>query len=188
MEEKFKSILKENEKVVFVTNATFGSVYSSAIGWGILALIFFGMFLGFLPLEISEGNLNNLLALWIILPLVLTAVTVLLIILIGKKFLKNYYVCLTNERVIIRKGLFTVNFDKYSISKVSGNIEVNTKQLLFDRKNETSCRVFATIELLPVGHGKIYISTESLNNGLKFSELLEKTVKENAKKQKNVKE
>ena len=188
MEEKFKSILKENEKVIFVTNATYGSVYSAAIGWGILALIFFGMFLGVSPVFISEGKSNNLLALRIILPLVMTAVTVLLFVLLKRKYLKNYFICLTNERVIVRTGLFTINFEKYIISKVSGNIEISTIQLFFDRKNETSCRVGAHIELLPVGHGTIGIRTESLNNGLKFSELLEKIVKENAKKQKMIKE
>lgn len=98
-----------------------------------------------------------------------------------KKGQKNYYVCLTNKRLIIRYGIFTNNFNYYSIENVSGNITTVCKQSIFDKDNENNCAVYCKIELLPVGHEQLMIFTSNLVDGYNFSKLLEKVVKENSK-------
>ena len=181
MEEKFKSILKENEKVIFVTNATKANIYPLSIFIFVISFILFGAL--FIPISILF-NLCWLNAIYVLLVLFNVAVT----ITFRMKFVRNYFICLTDKRVIIRKGIFTTDYEKFSIENVSGNIEVKTNQSVFDRANEGACDIHADIELLPVGHGKLNIWTSNINNGLKFSELLEEVVKNNAKKQNIIKE
>ena len=111
-------------------------------------------------------------------------VVVLLICLFAYKLAKNYYICLTNKRIITRHGLFTTNYSYYAIDNVSGNITTKCIQSIFE-KNEKSCSLSINIELLPVGHGKLDILTPSIMNGFEFSKNIDKIIKINSKQKSN---
>jgi hypothetical protein len=94
---------------------------------------------------------------------------------------RNYFVCITNKRILIRHGCFTNSYKQYSIENVSGNVAISCKQSIFDRRNETACNLHLYIELLPVGHNQLNIYTAALNNGYEFAKQIETTIKQNAK-------
>ena len=105
-------------------------------------------------------------------------------IIFSMKKCSNYYICLTNKRIIIRYGIFTNNFSQYSIDNVTGNITTRCIQSIYDSKNgkNSSCIISANIELLPVGHKSISIYTfYSIVNGYEMAKEIEKVVKSNAK-------
>lgn len=96
---------------------------------------------------------------------------------------KNYYACITNERVIIRYGTFATKYTNYSIEKVSGNISTHCAKSVFDSYNENACSITASIELMPVGHSRVNLFIKTLDDGYDFAKTLEETVKANAQKQ-----
>lgn len=108
--------------------------------------------------------------------------TILIHCLISSKASKNYFVCLTDKRIIIRHGAFTTDYTYYAIDKVSGNITITCNQSIFERQNE-DCALGIKIELLPVGHSNLHLWTPSLVNGYNLSKKIDKQVKANAKLQ-----
>lgn len=107
-----------------------------------------------------------------------------LIYLISLKACSNYFVCLTNKRIIIRSGTFSNSYRQYSIDNVTGNITTTCFQSIWDKKDckEASCKIIASIELLPVGHDSVDIYTNySITNGYEMAKDIEKVIKSNAK-------
>lgn len=94
---------------------------------------------------------------------------------------KNYFICLTDKRIIVRHGAFTTNYTYYAIDNVSGNITIRCNQSIFDR-NSDNCSLCVQIELLPVGHSGVLVWTPSIVNGHEFSKKIDKQVKVNAKR------
>ena len=202
MEEKFQNILTEDEKVIKITKAANSYITKRCIGTLIAAIFFlilFGTLSWALPwrevvLERGWGETTTEMQgfpwiVAIIVPGVFLFIT-LLVYIFSKNGKDNYFVCLTNKRIIIRSGAFTNDFKQYSIENVSGNITTVCSQSIFDRGNEKTCALFLNIELLPVGHEKLNIWTAAVEDGYEFAKQIEKVVKDNAKtnKQKPVKE
>lgn len=183
MEDKFKNVLNDDEKITKVT--TTNNVYSfkRTLPFIILTVIITILF-GGLAIGLSYEGFP-----WIVSIILIVLFIIITIVFYSmfKKGQKNYYVCLTNKRIIIRYGIFTNNFNYYSIENVSGNITTVCKQSIFDKENENNCAIYCNIELLPVGHGQLMIFTSNLVDGYNFSKLLEKVVKENSKS-KNLKD
>ncbi len=201
MEEKFQNILTEDEKVIKITKATNSYVTKRCIGT-LIAAIFFLILFGTLSLALPwrevviehawETTTEMQGFPWIVaivVPGVFLFIT-LLIYIFSKNGKGNYFICLTNKRIIIRSGAFTNDFQQYSIENVSGNITTVCSQSIFDKGDENTCAMRLTIELLPVGHEKLNIWTAAVEDGYEFAKQIEKVVKENAKsnKQKPVKE
>ena len=191
MENKFTNILNENEKVVAVTNAT--KTYALKRCFVTLMLtLFFAVLFTTLSVALPWREVQTH---WgpemhgfpwivaVIVPGVFLLIT-LTIFIICKSGEKNYFVCVTDKRILIRHGCFTNSYTQYSIENVSGNISVACNQSIFDRRNEKSAGLIIDIELLPVGHSRLTIWTAALNNGYEMAKQIEKVVKENAKKHK----
>ena len=106
-------------------------------------------------------------------------------LVISVKSSRNYLICLTDKRIIVKHGAFTTNFTYYSIENVSGNITIVCNQSIFDNKETKDCSLSLNIELLPVGHSGLTIWTPSIINGYEFSKIIDAQIKENSKLLKN---
>ncbi|MCQ2555801.1 MAG: hypothetical protein MJ149_00520 [Clostridia bacterium] len=183
MENSFDSVLEEGEKVIETRKADSKAWVTPAI----LPPIFIGLFasLGLLIaafVTLVEWCPDNALGLWIALAVVVTLFVILvtLIAIFNKKASKNYEVCLTNKRLIIKHGVFTNDYDFYSIEQVTGNIQTFCNQSIFNKKDDV-CNVCCDIELYPVGHNNLSIFIKCILDGNKFAKKVESVVKANAK-------
>lgn len=198
---KFKNILHENEEVVASVCANKKSyimkrVLFPAILFALVTIILTIVAI-YNPYHYVKGTGSGIWAtpgyyegfpLWILYLVSGVLLTVLLLVwFISSKASKNYFICLTNERIIIRHGAFTTDYTYYAIDKVSGNITINCNQSIFD-KQDNNCALDIKIELLPVGHGELLIWTPSIVDGYEFSKKIDKQIKENAKLIKSTKE
>ena len=181
--EKFQNILSENEEVVRIERTKKTTVVLKKIVSIIIAIcVICGMFYYVdLVTRLWDFNSNPI---WKIYMGIGVAIIILLDFILSLKTYSNYFICLTNKRIIIRYGTFTNNYKQYSIENVTGNIQTTCKQSIWDKKNskDASSSIGIEIELLPVGHDKIYISTSySIENGYEMAKEIEKVVKANAK-------
>ena len=190
----FKNILNENEKVVDSTCANKKSFVMKRVLFPAILFVVITTILTIVaicnPRYYVKGTYNGFFTtpghyegfpLWVLFLISGILLTILLVVwIISHKASKNYFVCLTNERLIIRHGAFTTDYTYYAIDKVSGNITINCNQSIFDNK-DNSCAISLKIELLPVGHGELFICTPSLINGYEFSKKIDKQIKTNAK-------
>ena len=187
-EEKFKNILLENEEIVIAerpkkTTFILNRIISIIVTICVITGTFF--YIKFLVSAISLDSTTN----WTIYFMICITIIALLKIITYYKAYSNYYFCLTNKRIIIRYGTFTNNYNQYSIENVTGNIKTSCTQSIWDKKDgkDASGKVSASIELLPVGHGSIYISTRySIENAYEMTKEIERVVKNNAKSIENV--
>lgn len=177
MEEKFKNVLNDDEKIVAVTNATKAYATKRTVPFIVVTILSTILF-GGLALGLGHQGFP-----WIVPVVIILFFTTLTIVLncLFKRGQQNYYACLTNKRVIIKHGIFNNNFNYYSIENVSGNITINCMQSIFDENRDNDCAILAKIELLPVGHEQLLICTSNLANGYNFAKQLENVVKENSK-------
>ena len=174
---KFTNVLQEGEEVLFATKAHTASYVMKRILLNVPAIVLLIVTsLITIPLAIF---MHPAMLIWGYFPYVIIMSIVALIARLG---CRNYCVCITKSRVIIRKGIITTNYSNFAIEKVSGNIRIEIKESFFDKSNDKSCYVNASIELLPVGHGRVHIMSEAIKDGYKFAKLIEKQVKENSKK------
>lgn len=188
MENKFSNILTENEKVIAVTNTTKSYALKRCFVTLMIAL-FFAVLFTTLSLALPWREVKTH---WgpemrgfpwivaVIVPGVFLLITIT-IYTISKLGEKNYFLCVTDKRILIRHGCFTNSYLQYSIENVSGNVSIACQQSIFDRKDENACNLHLNIELLPVGHGHLSIYTACLNNGYEMAKQIEKVVKDNAK-------
>lgn len=192
--DKFKNILHENEKVIESTCANKKSFITKRVIFPIILFSVVTIILTIVaicnPRHYVERSGNGIWSkpghyegfpLWVLFLVsgILLAI-VLLVWLISNKAAKNYFICLTNERIIIRHGAFTTDYTYYAIDNVSGNITINCNQSIFDQ-NDANCAMMINIELLPVGHSELFIFTPSIVNGYEFSKKIDKQIKNNAK-------
>ncbi|MGN0960905.1 MAG: PH domain-containing protein [Christensenellales bacterium] len=199
--DKFRNILHENEKVIDSASANKKSFIVKRI---LIPAILFAVVTIILtivaicnPRHYVEGTVVGTWAkpgyyegfpLWVLFLVSGILLTILLLVwFISNKASKNYFICLTNKRIIIRHGAFTTDYTYYAIDKVSGNITISCNQSIFD-KQDNNCAMNIEIELLPVGHGKLLIWTPSIVNGYEFSKKIDKQVRDNAKLIKSTKE
>ena len=202
LKNKFEKILEENEKIISIDSASSKPyVWKRMLIPMILSLIA-TLVLTIISIanpwkEITEtqwwtGNevvTGHTGFPWFVTLIVLVGLVLLLsgLYVLLKKAQSNYFVCLTEKRIIIRKGMFKIDYNSYNLENVSGNIVCNCSRSVFDNQ-ENSCSIFCTIELLPVGHNKLFISFPSLNNGYDFAKSLENIVHSNSKSANPIKE
>jgi len=182
--EKFQNILGENEEIIRIERAKKTTVVLKKISSIIITIIvIYGIiyYFNFLLSTMSSLNYNPIWMNYIVTGIV---IIMLLDIIFSLKAYSNYFICLTNKRIIIRYGTFVNNYKQYSIDNVTGNIQTICKQSIWDKKDskDASSSIWVEIELLPVGHDKIYISTSySIENGYEMAKEIEKVIKANAK-------
>lgn len=187
--ENFRDILHDNEKIIDVVPASrkgfvWKRVYPALIVFFVITLIFTLVAI-FCPYRVVDkgffGEEARGMKSWVVFavsgPLLFIVIVTLILSIIESR---KYFICLTNNRLIIKKGIFATNYIYYAIDKVSGNITINCNQSIFDNKKESACALMITIELLPAGHGKLVIYTSSLKNGFEFSKKVDKQIKNNS--------
>ena len=192
--EKFQNILYEDEKVVDATFANKKSYVIKRVLAPFIVFLVVTIILTIIAAVFPRHYVEETTGFWAepahyegfplwVLFLVsgILLCVVLLVGFIAYKSAKNYHVCLTNKRIIIRHGAFTTDYTFLAIDKVSGNITIRCNQSIFDKKNSSICALIVQIELLPVGHSGLIIATPSIIDGYEFSKKIDKQVKENAK-------
>lgn len=113
MKEKlFENHIRDDETVIAVYEA--GKGYVTRIFFSILFISFLGLFL--FPIG------------WFF--------SLLWLLFFGRISKKNYHVCLTDSRIIIRHGVFGINFDEHDIENFSN---VKTGQSVFERDADSNC-------------------------------------------------
>ncbi len=199
--EKFKNILHEDETVVDSTCADKKSFVLKRVSISAILFAVVTIFLTIVairnPGHYVGGTGTGVYAkpghyegfpLWVLFLVSGILLTTLIInIIMSTKASENYFICLTNKRIIVRHGIFTTNYTYYAIDKVSGNITINCNQSIFNNKDNI-CSLRIEIELLPVGHSNLLILTPSIIDGCEFSKKIDKQIKNNAKSPKYSKE
>ena len=129
-EEKFQNILGEDEKIVKISRVKKSTFFiKKIIGTIISICILVGLcyYIKFvLSLSGQTSNTN-----WMNYAYVGIAIIVLLNLIVSFKASSNYFICLTNKRIIIRYGTFTNNYNQYSIDTLKNWIIPVTLTNLF---------------------------------------------------------
>ncbi len=135
---KFDVILDKEETIVEVFKPNKLKLFFSSMFWNTLLFIFvlIGSILGILFPD--EGEVIDLL--WILLPVAIFLILECGAVLFTYLYYKNVFYCYTNKRIIIRSGVFGVDFKSLDMSTI-GAIDVNVTLLdKILRKNTGSIR------------------------------------------------
>ena len=192
---KFKNVLHEGEEIIDVTSASKGSYIKKRILFPLILFFVVTIIMAIIAITnpreyvdpvilhgyvLHEGYYAGGFPLWIVFLVSGIFLFILLLVAgISYRASQNYFICLTDKRIITRHGSFSTDYTYYAIEKVSGNIKINCDQSVFDQK-ESDCSLQINIELLPVGHGELVIFTPSLVNGYEFSKKIDSQIKANA--------
>lgn len=147
MEKIFDQILDENEKIVKIFKPKKSVVYTKSFLRVLLVFLFIGIcFVPSIILGATEESvdINSVILFVIIGYLVFFVVTALITWWFLSLYYKNVYFGYTNKRIVIRKGIFGVDYQTLDI-KMIGASDVNVT--LFDkilRKNTGSIRFGST--------------------------------------------
>ena len=147
MEKIFDPILDEDEKIVKIFKPKKSVVYAKSFLRVILVFLFFGIcFVPSIILGATEENIdiNKTILFTLTIYLGILIVTLLMTWWFLSLYYKNVYFGYTNKRIVIRKGIFGVDYQTLDI-KMIGASDVNVT--LFDkilRKNTGSIRFGST--------------------------------------------
>ena len=128
MEKLFEKILDDDEKIVKVLKPHKGKfLFSVLLTWGVSFLLFAIMgILGILfPGEGMEVEL-----IYLVIPIGLWVVSMLVVLLFALIYYKNLYYAYSNKRIIIRSGIFGVDFKSLDMSMIGA---VNVYVSLIDK-------------------------------------------------------
>ena len=160
MKNKFELILDKDEEIKEVFKPNKLKLYFRSLLWSTLSLLFFcGM--AILSILFPEGD-EIIEPLWVILPVgifvLFEAINVLFIAL----YYKNVFYAYTNKRVIIRTGIFGVDFKSLDMSMI-GAIDVYVSLLdKILRKNTGSIRFGSTSSPMS-GQGSVFMFANITN-------------------------
>lgn len=150
MEELFESILDKDEKVEKVFKPHKGKFFvSTFLAWGIMLLMFtlVAVFAVLFPDE--EGVIDKI---YVLIPIGAFVLCMLIVWLFAAIYYKNLYYAYSNKRIIIRSGIFGVDFKSLDMSMIGA---VNVYVSLIDkilRKNTGSISFGSTAS--PIGYGQ----------------------------------
>ena len=174
--EEFSDILKKDEEVIATAKACPKTIAIRAmlpfLGVGTFILI------TFIPILCTVLGHDPIEWCMLIMPGLFYILAAIFGILASKAG-KNYAVCLTQKRVIVKYGIFTKNYRTFLIERVTGNIVSTCNQSFFNRK-DTAVSLNVRIELYPVGHNNVTIYTQPIFDGRDFLNKIEEVVKKNS--------
>lgn len=128
MEKYFEKIIDDDEKIVKVMKPHKGKFYLSvAITWGISLLVFavMGIFAVLFP---EEGFVVKYI--YLLIPIGAWVLCLSIILLLASIYYKNLFYAYSNKRVIIRSGIFGVDFKSLDMSMIGA---VNVYVSLLDK-------------------------------------------------------
>ncbi len=147
MEKLFEHILDDDEKIIKISKPHKGKYYfSNLILWS-LSLFMFALIGCFGILFPDEGY--EVEKIYLLIPIGIFVVCMLVIWLLLSIYYKNLYYAYTNKRIIIRSGIFGVDFKSLDMSMIGA---VNVYVSFFDkilRKNTGSIMFGSTAS--PIG-------------------------------------
>ena len=172
----FSDILKKDEEVIATTRACSKTIAVRAM----LPFLSIGIFitLMFIPLLCTVLGHDPIEWCMLLMPGLFFILAIVFGVLASKAG-KNYAVCLTQKRVIIKHGIFTKNYRTFLIERVTGNIVSSCTQSILNRK-DTAVSLNVRIELYPVGHNNVTIYTQPIFDGRDFLNKIEEVVKKNS--------
>jgi len=146
LEENFKNILIEDEEIISVTQA-----YKKGY-------------------RLNRTFVNVLLTACVVIwPVVIYILSWIPNYIYQHASAKKYFVCLTNKRLIVKKGVWTTNYDIYALNNLSN---IYNKQTIFD--NENSCSIVCELKSASVNDHTPSFKIYSIQNGFEFSKLIQK--------------
>ena len=147
MEKLFEKILDEDEKIEKVLKPHKGKYFFSVlVAWGLSFAIFAIMGIAFVLFPEDGAEVDKIYAL---IPIGIWVLCMLVVLLFASIYYKNLYYAYTNKRVIIRSGIFGVDFKSLDMSMIGA---VNVYVSLLDkiiRKNTGSIMFGSTAS--PIG-------------------------------------
>lgn len=160
MKSKFELILDKDEEIKEVFKPNKLKLYFRSLLWSTLSLLFF---CGIAILSILFPDTDEFVEpLWVILPIGIFVVFEALNVLFIALYYKNVFYAYTNKRVIIRTGIFGVDFKSLDMSMI-GAIDVYVSLLdKILRKNTGSIRFGSTSSPMS-GQGSVFMFANITN-------------------------
>jgi membrane protein YdbS with pleckstrin-like domain len=147
MENLFTHILDEDEKIIKVFKPHKAKLFASAIILNSLWLFWFMIFGVFAVLFPDEGEVIN--KIYVLIPIALYLAIIGIIILFTALHYKNVYYAYSNKRIIIRSGIFGVDYKSLDMSMI-GAVDVYVSLLDKIMKKNTGSLTFGSAAS-PVG-------------------------------------
>lgn len=155
MEELFEKILDKDEKIVKVFKPHKGKFFCSVLlSWGLCLFMF--AFIGSLAILFPDEG-YEVKPILLLIPIGFWVISELLVLLFSSIYYKNLYYAYSNKRIIIRSGVFGVDFRSLDMSMIGA---VNVYVSLLDKiiKKDTGSIMFGSTAS-PIGYqssGSIY--------------------------------
>ena len=147
MENLFAHILDEDEKIIKVFKPHKAKLFASAIILNSLWLFWFMIFGIFGVLFPDEGETIN--KLYVLVPIVIYLAIIGIITILAALHYKNVYYAYSNKRIIIRSGIFGVDYKSLDMSMI-GAVDVYVSLLDKIMKKNTGSLTFGSAAS-PVG-------------------------------------
>lgn len=150
MEELFSHILDDDEKIIKVFKPNKGKLFLSSIVLNFIWSFWFLAFGIFAVLVPDEGEKIN--PIYVLIPIGIYFVLMFAIIIFTSIHYKNVYYAYSNKRIIIRSGIFGIDYKSLDMSMI-GAIDVYVSLLDKIMKKNTGNLTFGSAAS-PVGESK----------------------------------
>ena len=159
MEDKFKPILEEDEQIVETI-----TLNKTKFFWSVFLASF--VILGVVNLFAILGVCMEFGFIWALVPLGAMIITIVIVLLVSRVYYKNCVYCITNKKIIIRSGIFGVDFHSLDLESVSA---INVKVTLLDKllKKNTGTIEFGSMS------SPIIRTSDGVGAGYKFNNINE---------------
>lgn len=148
MEELFEKILDKDEKIIKVFKPHKGKFFFTTLfSWGFSCLLI-ALFLACAIIFPDDGGVFE--PVLLIIPIGFFVLSMVLVLLFSSIYYKNVYYAYSNKRIIIRSGVFGVDFKSLDMSMIGA---VNVYVSLFDKiiKKNTGSIMFGSTAS-PIGY------------------------------------
>lgn len=183
LEEKFKIILLDEEKIEFVESVnkkafTVKKTFSYFLFF-IIAGVFIAQISTIATVAATEGKIGIMV--WPMTFLIVLCIGMIISIILAILNSNNTYFCITNQRIIKRHGAFNNKFIHYSLKNI-GTIEVSGG--MFDSRGEKGSAniIVVTKDFHTDSKGNVHqtrFRVESLNNAYEAYKILNKLTQGN---------
>ena len=148
MEELFDKILDEDEKIIKVFKPHKSKYFfTTLVSWG-FSILLISLFLACAVIFPDDGGVFK--PVLLVIPIGFFVLSMLLVLLFSSIYYKNVYYAYSNKRIIIRSGVFGVDFKSLDMSMIGA---VNVYVSLFDKiiKKNTGSIMFGSTAS-PIGY------------------------------------
>jgi membrane protein YdbS with pleckstrin-like domain len=157
MEEKFKPILEEDEQIVETI-----TLNKTKFFWSVFLASFF--ILSVVNVFVILGVCMEFGFIWALVPAGVMVLCIFIVMMLAKVYYKNCIYAITNKKIIIRSGIFGVDFHSLDLESVSA---INVKVSLLDKllKKNTGTIEFGSMS------SPIIRTSDGVGAGYKFNNI-----------------